>query len=64
MGILEYFRDWMSNNEEKKKFKEAWIAGKLNSLNWSPEAKEYHVEMAYETYLLTQRIEELEKSIK
>jgi len=64
MGIIEYFRDWMSNNEEKEKFRKSWITGKIGDFGWNDKVDTYHADMAYEIYKLTQRIEELEKSIK
>ena len=64
MGIIEYFRDWMSNNEEKEKFRKSWIYGKLDEFKWPDNQDRYHADIAYEIYKLSQRIEELEKQIK
>jgi hypothetical protein len=64
MGIIEYFRDWMANNEEREKFHKSWIIGKIGNFKWPDEQDKYHADIAYEIFKLTQRIEELEKQIK
>lgn len=64
MRIVEFFKDWMANNEEKKKFREAWIKEKVGNFGWNNDVDTYHADVAYEMYQLTKRIEELEQKIK
>lgn len=64
MGIIEYFKDWMANNEEKSKFKKAWINDKIADFRWEDKVDSYHAEIAYEIYQLAKKIEELEQKIK
>jgi hypothetical protein len=64
MRIVEFFRDWIANNEEKIKFREAWIKEKVGRFGWDDKVDAYHSDIAYEIYQLTKRIEELEQKIK
>ncbi len=64
MFIIEYFRDWIANNEERKKFKEAWHDKFDKELGSNNSCKPYHEQVAFEIYRLTKRIEDLEKQIK
>ena len=64
MRIVEFFKDWLASNEEKKKFREAWINEKLSTFGWDNRVDEYHADLAYEMYQLTKRVDELEQKIK
>jgi len=64
MSIVDYFRDWMANNEERKKFREAWVDKHGKELGASNSCTQYHEQIAYEIYKLTKRVEELEKNIR
>ncbi len=62
MMIIDFFKDWLLNNEEKSKFKQAWIKEKL--CGFSDATQGYHSDMAYEIYRMSKKIEELEQKIK
>lgn len=64
MRIVEFFKDWLASNEEKKKFREAWINEKLSNFGWKDDVDAYHADLAYEMYQLTKRVDELEQKIK
>ena len=64
MSIVDYFRDWMANNEERKNFKEAWTDKHSKELGPTNGCIPYHEQIAYEIYKLTKRVEELENNIK
>lgn len=64
MRIVEFFKEWLANNEEKKKFREVWINEKLSTFGWSDKVDAYHADLAYEMYQLTKRVDELEQKMK
>lgn len=63
MGLIAFFKEWLINNEERRKFKEAWQDHYGKDMGTGNTCSPYHEKVAYEIYRLTQRVEELEKKI-
>ncbi len=64
MSFVQFFKDWVANNGEKKKFKESWMEQYGNEMGSSNSCRPYHEMVAYEIFKLTQRVEQLENQLK
>lgn len=64
MNVIQFFKDWLDNNEEKQKFRNAWINEKIGKFGWADGVDKYHADVAYEMYKLSKKVEELELKIK
>ena len=63
MNIVEYYKNWKKEREEKKLFIEMWMEAYGEEIGPNNVCRSYHQNVAYQIYKLSKRIEELEEKL-
>jgi len=63
MNLLKMFRDWISSDQDQGKFSEMWTK-RYGNIWGTKEVSDYHLDIAYDIYLMRKEIEMLRMKCK